>query len=133
MVIHPIGHDLGALDGINISDLPLDQIILLTEGHCFRDQTMELCNLKSGASLADTSVTSLETIISLVAAKQGISIVPSLAQKTGWLDRPKIGVKALRSSGATRQLNLTFRKSSPRRHLLEAVTTEITASLDSSL
>ena len=132
LVIHPIGHDLGDLDRLKISDLPLDQIILLTEGHCFRDQTMELCNLKSGASLADTSVTSLETIISLVAAKQGISIVPSLAQKTGWLDRPHIGVKALRSSGATRQLNLTFRKSSPHRHLLEAVTSEISASLDSS-
>ncbi len=132
LVIHPVGHDLANLDRLNISDLPLDQIILLTEGHCFRDQTVDLCNLQSGAALADTSVTSLETIISLVAAKQGISIVPSLAQKTGWLDRPQIGVKALRSSGATRQLNLTFRKSSPRRHLLEAIISEISVSLDSS-
>ena len=132
MVIHPVGHNLEELDGLDISDLPLDQIILLTEGHCFREQTMELCNLKSGASLADTSVTSLETIISLVAAKQGISIVPSLAQKTGWLDRPQIGVKALRSSGATRQLNLTFRKSSPHKDLIEAVSSEISACLDSS-
>jgi len=133
LVIHPEGHTLADIDGVDVSDLPLDQIILLTEGHCFRDQTVDLCNLQSGAALADTSVTSLETIISLVAAKQGISIVPSLAQKTGWLDRPQIGVKALQSSGATRPLNLTFRKSAPRRQLLEAVVSEISASLDSTL
>lgn len=129
LVIHPLGHDLGALDGLDPSDLPLDQMILLSEGHCFRDQTVDLCNIQSRTTLAETSVTSLETIISLVAAGQGISIVPALAQATGWLDRPRIGVQPLRSQGATRQLNLTFRKSSPRRPLIKAVSEEITALL----
>jgi LysR family hydrogen peroxide-inducible transcriptional activator len=121
MVIHPAGHTLSDFENLNVSDLPLDQMILLSEGHCFRDQTVDLCNVKSQTTLAETSVTSLETIISLVAAGQGISIVPALAQTTGWLDRPQIGVKTLESRGATRQLNLTFRKSSPQKQLLEAV------------
>ncbi len=121
MVIYPLGHDLASLDDLDVSDLPLDQMILLTEGHCFRDQTVDLCRLQSKMTLSETSVTSLETIISLVAAGQGISIVPALAHSSGWLDRPQIGVKPLRSKTATRQLNLTFRKSSPRRALLEAV------------
>lgn len=121
MVIHPAGHTLSDFENLNVSDLPLDQMILLSEGHCFRDQTVDLCNVKSQTTLAETSVTSLETIISLVAAGQGISIVPALAQTTGWLDRPEIGVKTLESRGATRQLNLTFRKSSPQKQLLEAV------------
>ena len=125
LVIHPLRHDLAALDGLEIADLPLDQMILLSEGHCFRDQTVDLCNIQSRTTLAETSVTSLETIISLVAAGQGISIVPALAQATGWLDRPHIGVQPLRSKGATRQLNLTFRKSSPRRPLIKAVSEEI--------
>jgi len=121
MVIHPAGHTLSDFENLNVSDLPLDQMILLSEGHCFRDQTVDLCNVKNQTTLAETSVTSLETIISLVAAGQGISIVPALAQTTGWLDRPQIGVKTLESRGATRQLNLTFRKSSPQKQLLEAV------------
>jgi LysR family hydrogen peroxide-inducible transcriptional activator len=121
MVIHPAGHTLSDFENLNVSDLPLDQMILLSEGHCFRDQTVDLCNVKNKTTLAETSVTSLETIISLVAAGQGISIVPALAQTTGWLDRPEIGVKTLESRGATRQLNLTFRKSSPQKQLLEAV------------
>ncbi len=125
LVIHPIGHDLAALDGLDPSDLPLDQMILLSEGHCFRDQTVDLCNIQGGTTLAETSVTSLETIISLVAAGQGISIVPALAQATGWLDRPGIGVQPLRSQGATRQLNLTYRKSAPRQPLMKAVSKEI--------
>lgn len=129
LVIYPVGHDLAALDGVNLSDLPLDQMILLSEGHCFRDQTVDLCNFQSRTSLAETSVTSLETIISLVAAGQGVSIVPALAQSTGWLDRPRIGVKALSSKDAVRQLNLTFRKSSPRRPLITAVSEEISALL----
>jgi len=129
MVIHPKGHDLAELERLNVSDLPLDQMILLSEGHCFRDQTINLCDIKSQTSLAETSVTSLETIISLVEAGQGISIVPALAQSTGWLKRPKIGVKPLRSEGATRQLNLTFRKSSPRKQLIDAVIGETSKSL----
>lgn len=129
LVIHPLGHDLAALDGLDTSDLPLDQMILLSEGHCFRDQTVDLCNIQSRTTLAETSVTSLETIISLVQAGQGISIVPALAQETGWLDRPNIGVQPLRSKGATRQLNLTFRKSSPRQPLIKAVSEEIAALL----
>jgi LysR family hydrogen peroxide-inducible transcriptional activator len=130
LVIYPIGHDLGALDHLNVSDLPLDQMILLSEGHCFRDQAVDLCRLKSRTTLAETSVTSLETIISLVVAGQGISIVPALAQSSGWLDRPNLGVKCLRNANATRQLNLTFRKTSPRRALLKAVAEQMHAVLN---
>jgi len=133
LVIHPAGHVLSDLEQLKVSDLPLDQIILLSEGHCFRDQTVDLCRLKSQTTLAETSVTSLETIISLVAAGQGISIVPALAHSTGWLDRPQIDVKPIRSRGATRQLNLTFRKSSPRRHLVEAVAAAIKISVEGTL
>lgn len=129
LVIHPLGHDLAALNGLNLSDLPLDQMILLSEGHCFRDQTIDLCDIQSRTTLAETSVTSLETIISLVEAGQGISLVPALAQSKGWLERPRIGVQPLRNQGATRQLNLTFRKSAPRRSLIEAISTEIAALL----
>lgn len=133
LVIHPEGHGLTGLDALDISDLPLDQMILLSEGHCFRDQTVDLCNVKSQTTLAETSVMSLETIISLVAAGQGISIIPALAQSAGWLERPQIGVKALHSRGAMRQLNLTFRKSSPRRHLIEAVTKSVVRSVNNVL
>lgn len=133
LVIHPKGHILRDLDELNISDLPLDQMILLSEGHCFRDQTVDLCNVKSQTTLSETSVMSLETIISLVSAGQGISIIPALAQSAGWLDRPQIGVKTLQSKGAMRQLNLTFRKSSPRRPLIEAVTASIITSVNGVL
>ncbi len=129
LVIHPMGHDLEALNGLNLSDLPLDQMILLSEGHCFRDQTIDLCDIQNQAKFSETSVTSLETIISLVEAGQGISLVPALAKAKGWLARPGIGVQPLRSRGATRQINLTFRKSAPRRALIEAVSKEITALL----
>ena len=124
-----MGHDLETLNGLNLSDLPLDQMILLSEGHCFRDQTIDLCDIQNQTTLAETSVTSLETIISLVEAGRGISLVPALAKSRGWLDRPNIGVQALRSRGATRQLNLTFRKSAPRRALIDAISKEIAALL----
>jgi LysR family hydrogen peroxide-inducible transcriptional activator len=129
LVIHPMGHDLAALNGLNLSDLPLDQMILLSEGHCFRDQTIDLCDIQNLTTFAETSVTSLETIISLVEAGQGISLVPALAQAKGWLDRPQIDVQPLRSAGAARQLNLTFRKSAPRRVLIDAIAGEISALL----
>ena len=105
-------------------------MILLSEGHCFRDQTIDLCDIQNQTTLSETSVTSLETIISLVEAGRGISLVPALAQSQGWLDRPNIGVQTIRNKGATRQLNLTFRKSAPRRVLIDAISTEIAGLLD---
>jgi len=121
LVIHPTGHDLSELERMEVKDLPLEQIILLSEGHCFRDQTVDLCSLRGAAGQAQTTVSSLETTISLVAAGQGVAIVPYLAQVTGRLNRPGITVRSLRSWNAHRQINLTFRSSAPQRALFEAI------------
>ena len=63
--------------------------------------------------------TSLETLINMVAAGQGITLVPAMALSGGWTTDERVQASKLADSTASRRIYLTFRKSFPRRQLLE--------------
>ena len=68
------------------SDLRHEQLWLLDEGHCFRDQLVKFCNLKSaGMSKTNYLLGSIETFMRMVESGQGITFIPELAleQLTG--------------------------------------------------
>lgn len=65
------------------SDISIDQLMLVGDGHCFRDQALSFCELNIGKH-ENMSATSLETIIYLVAAGQGVTLIPALALQGAW-------------------------------------------------
>jgi len=120
-VILPKGHPLSDVQNLDVKDLTLNELILLPEGHCFRDQAIDLCQLAQPSALNEVSVSSMETIISLVAAGQGISLIPTMALGGRWNVRSDITLKQLTPPNAYRQINLTFRKTTPKRDLLNSL------------
>ena len=79
MVAMPAGHRLSGRASIKIEDLSHETLLLLEDGHCLRDQALEIC---SGADLhekQDFRATSLETLRQMVAAGVGITLLPELA------------------------------------------------------
>ncbi len=120
-VILPKGHPLSDVQNLDVKDLTLNELILLPEGHCFRDQAIDLCQLAQPSALNEVSVSSMETIISLVAAGQGISLIPTMALGGRWNVRSDITIKQLTHPNAYRQINLTFRKTTPKRDLLNSL------------
>ncbi len=65
---------------IRSADLPGHFIWLLDEGHCFRDQLVKFCNIKSACDSKLTySLGSIETFMRMVEAGQGITFIPELA------------------------------------------------------
>lgn len=74
------GDALSNLGSIRTFDLRHESLWLLDEGHCFRDQLVKFCNIKSAC---DTKVTyslgSIETFMRMVEAGQGITFIPELA------------------------------------------------------
>ena len=118
-LVFPDGHDLSSLAHLRMSDVNRQEMLLLTEGHCFRDQALAICDAPlNEKSEAETSLraTSLETLINLVAQGQGVTLVPALAM-AGLSDELGLEDRTLEEDGAAREINLTIRRSTPRRAL----------------
>lgn len=77
----PPGHAWAGVDDVTVADVPSDDLLLLDEGHCLRDQVVAAC-LSSGVSRAGASgdrAASLPTIVQLVAAGLGMTFLPETA------------------------------------------------------
>ena len=132
-VMFPSDHKLGQTANIRSGDLPLEEMLLLAEGHCFRDQAMDVCRVKTGNQRRSIRATSLETLINMVAADQGITLVPAMALGAGWSIDQGIQTEKLHDPAAFRRVYLTYRKSFPRKVLLEALKDIVSSNLPNSV
>lgn len=83
-VLLPGGHPWEKQREIDPADLVKDELLLLSEGHCFRDQVLEACPMlarkkEAGNDKCGIEATSLETIRHMVASGIGISVLPQSA------------------------------------------------------
>lgn len=75
----PAGHPLGRASApIPFRRLQGERILLLDEGHCFRDQVIEFCS-RRGVEELSVRATSLPTLVQMVSADMGITFLPRLA------------------------------------------------------
>ncbi len=96
---------------LTIDQLPLDHLLLLEEGHCLRDHALSACNLGDGANLGDIKASSLPTLIEMVAAKLGYTLLPEMAVNSGFLKAyPQLVCHPI-DKAPTRTLALLTRKS----------------------
>ncbi|CCK78040.1 Transcriptional regulator, LysR family [Oleispira antarctica RB-8] len=109
-------HEMAKLDFINAEMLPDQNLLLLGEGHCFRDQVIELCpalsQQKNNQVGSVTQGSSLETLKYMVATGLGITVLPESA--VGNLDSNLITTRPFASPAPTRTVALAWRASFPR-------------------
>jgi LysR family hydrogen peroxide-inducible transcriptional activator len=109
-------HALTQLDYINAEILPDQNLLLLGEGHCFRDQVLELCpalsQQKNKGLGSVTQGSSLETLKYMVATGLGITILPESA--VGNLDSNLITTRPFASPAPSRTVALAWRATFPR-------------------
>lgn len=77
-----IMNDQNLNDHIDPSEIEIEKLWLLEEGHCLRDQVINLCGLKKDEKLLkriDFAAGSIETLKSMVEINQGLTILPKLA------------------------------------------------------
>jgi len=132
-LIFPKAHELGALDEASMADVKEDDVLLLTEGHCFRDQALSICRPAHRRRKQSLRATSLETLINLVASGQGVTLVPALAMRSGWTADSGLMSHKLTEKGAARKIYLTYRKRFPRIKAVTAVAALIKDGLPSSV
>ncbi len=83
----PAGHRLAERRRVAVGELAGERLLLLDEGHCLRDQALEVCELAGAAEHEDFRATSLETLRQMVVAGSGITLLPALAIAGGQDDR----------------------------------------------
>jgi LysR family hydrogen peroxide-inducible transcriptional activator len=64
---------------LKLMDLAREEILLLEEGHCLRDQALDLCNKIDAREIAGFRATSLETLRQMIASGIGTTLIPQLA------------------------------------------------------
>lgn len=114
---------------IRTSDLNGEQLWLLDEGHCFRDQLVRFCQMKSArASQLAYHLGSMETFMRMVESGKGVTFIPELAVlQLG--DAQKELVRSFAIPCPTRQVVLLTNKNFIRHTLLEVLVKEIKLSI----
>lgn len=118
MAALPPEHPLLQRATVEETDLASDMLVL-ADGHCLRDQVLAACRTQGGGPLAGTlRASSLPTLLNMVAAGYGTTLIPGLAagaaQDAGLVLRPL-------ATPAGRTIRIVHRASYPRRAAVEAV------------
>jgi LysR family transcriptional regulator, hydrogen peroxide-inducible genes activator len=90
-----------------------ERLLLLEEGHCFRDQALEYCHLQELNAGNTLGLSSFATIMRMVANGYGFTLLPEMAVATEVRDK-EIRLQKLPHPQPKRTLGLVWRKTSPR-------------------
>ncbi len=102
-------------------ELKAQSLLLLEEGHCLRDQALEVCARTGARERAGFRATSLETLRQMVAAGVGMTLLPILSVKPPVASNPAVRLVAFETPAPIRTLGLLWRKQSARARLMPAL------------
>ena len=121
MVALPEHHPLAARERVRLADLKGEQLLLLEEGHCLRDQALEVCSRVGVSDQQDFRATSLETLRQMVATGAGITLLPELAGRGAYRNARGVALRPFARPAPERHIGALWRKSSARRAAIDAL------------
>lgn len=126
----PAVHPLADADApMPSSQVAGEDLLLLTEGHCMRDQALEVCRTVGGEERKGFQATSLETLRLMVAAGVGITLMPRLSVVPPVVPNPGIVLRDFTEPAPHRDIAMVWRRSSVQRELLQDISGSIRAAL----
>ncbi len=125
----PAAHALAAHDVLRVTDLLHEKLLLLDEGHCLRDQALEVCGQEWGGR-EEVRATSLETLRQMIGMGLGVTLLPALAVDAGpRVPSRRVEIRPFRKPGPGRTIGLVWRKRAPFPETLQ----QLAATLKSTL
>ena len=92
----------------------LDRLVLLEEGHCLREHALYACSKPQNQESPGLHATSLLTILGMVEAGLGVSLIPEMAINNGMLGKRDLVTKQFSGTKPKRTIALVTRKSTSR-------------------
>ena len=108
----PGQHPLAESDTVAVSDLKDEELLLLEDGHCMREQALEVCELAGAREKTEFQATSMETLRQMVAADVGITLMPSMAVSPPIAQTPNLTVRRFSGRNPKRTIAMAWRSSS---------------------
>ncbi|WP_395045442.1 LysR substrate-binding domain-containing protein [Flavobacterium sp.] len=122
----PENHDNFNKKEITIEDLNIDEILLLQDGHCFRDSVLNLCKNTNYAQKSHFQIESgsFETLIKLADEGLGTTLLPYL-HTLDLKESDKLKLRHFIEPKPAREVSLIYAKSELKIHIIDALRTTI--------
>ena len=108
----PQQHELARGKSLSVDQLSDETLLLLEDGHCLRDQALDVCRLSGAQEKSGFRATSLETLRQMVAAGVGVTLLPALSVHEPIAQPANIRLVKFRKPAPSRRIALVWRKSS---------------------
>jgi len=105
-------HPLARRDSLTLEELSGQRLLLLEDGHCMREQALDVCRLSGAGETTGVRATSLETLRQMVAANVGATLLPLLAVQPPVAQSDNIHLLGFSDSHPSRSLAMVWRRSS---------------------
>ncbi|MDI2128849.1 LysR substrate-binding domain-containing protein [Yinghuangia seranimata] len=113
-LVVPEGHPLAGCQGVPRAQLRDMDILLLDEGHCLRDQALDVCREVGAAEAGATRAASLPTLVQLVAGGLGATLLPETAIGVETRPGSRLAVARFTDPAPYRRIGLVLRASTGR-------------------
>ncbi|WP_343238042.1 hydrogen peroxide-inducible genes activator [Streptomyces sp. SID2999] len=120
VLVTPLDHELGCRTGIPREALRELNLLLLDEGHCLRDQALEICREAGreirggGAAPVTTTAAGLSTLVQLVAGGLGCTLLPRTAIRLEATRGSKVLTSSFTGPAPSRRIALAMRTAAAR-------------------
>ena len=121
----PAEHPLAQKTPVRPEDLRGATLLLLEDGHCMRDQALDVCSRVDIHEKQDFRATSIETLRQMVAAGAGVTLLPELATRGAYAAPRGMVLRPFARPAPTRRIGALWRRTSPREDAIEAVSAVI--------
>jgi LysR family transcriptional regulator, hydrogen peroxide-inducible genes activator len=88
------------------------KLLLLEEGHCFRDQALSFCNMQAAPPREVLDASSLSTLVQMVGAGIGVTLIPEMAVAVETRSA-SVSVARFKNPQPSRTIGMVWRKTSP--------------------
>jgi LysR family hydrogen peroxide-inducible transcriptional activator len=88
------------------------RLLLLEEGHCFRDQALSFCNINSALPQNTLDGSALTTLVQMVGAGIGVTFIPEMAVEVETRSAP-VSIARFKNPQPSRTVGMIWRKTSP--------------------
>jgi LysR family hydrogen peroxide-inducible transcriptional activator len=123
----PAQHALASRTSLAMDDLNDQTLLLLEDGHCLRDQALDVCRLSGANEKGGFRATSLETLRQMVASGIGVTLLPALSVHAPIVQPANIRLVNFRDPVPNRQIAMVWRRSSAMDEFLQAFSSRLGA------
>lgn len=110
----PLGHPLAEAGDIQPGSLKSEDLILLEDGHCLRDQALAAVDIEAPKGEDVFAATSLHTLVQMISSGLGVSFLPAMAVRAGLTDDKGVVIRHFAHRAPRREIVVAWRSGSSR-------------------